>query len=225
MSGQTHFSHFSFHKFQSNFSRLIRTETATNSRYFSWADLLQQQMNFAQNQFFPSLLHLTASLSDCPATSFFKMPEAGTGRAGQPWGHAGVVLGVVRRCCGQGGQNPPAHNTANLACLEPPVSSFMRKNNTVHLVQGHGTEAGAEDAKVKSEEKKKRTTLSQNETSHENFQAEVFSLASPTAFEAFHRDCFIFPLQPHMHDLNMTVPSRWLINLVISPLWALAVLR
>lgn len=48
-----------------------------------------------------------------------------TGRAGQRWGCSGVVLGVVRHCRGGGRQNPPAHNMANLVCLETSVSSLM----------------------------------------------------------------------------------------------------
>ena len=98
-------------------------------------------MNFAQNQVFPSLLHISASPSDCSATSFSKLPEAGTGRTGQPWGCSGTVLGVVRHCNGGGGQGPPARNVANLVCLETPVSFYTRKTNTVHLVLDHGSEA------------------------------------------------------------------------------------
>lgn len=123
--------------------------------------------------------------------------------------------GIVRHYQGRGRQGPPVHNMENPACLETSVYSSVRKKPQSCPVWGHTTEAQTGAFQKHEDIRKKELCFVQNETHHENFQTAIFSLASPTAFEAFHWECFLLQLQ--LHNLSMLVHSYWLMNLTISP--------
>lgn len=184
--------------------------------YFSWAELLQQSMNLAQNQFFHS--SFTSLLLWGAVISSSKLPEMGNVGLSSN-GDPQALCWTVRHYQGRGRQDPLAHRE-NPASLETSVYSFMRKKKKSTLSSVGPQHWGRDRSFPETWRHKKRRNCvsSQNETRHESFQTGIFSLAFPTAFEAFHWKCCIFPLQLQRHNLSMLVHSHWFINFMIFPL-------
>lgn len=174
-------------------------------------------MNFAQNQFvyscFTSLLLWEAVIFSS------KLPEMGNGGLssnGDPQASSWHYWDRDR-------QDPPAHNIENLTSLETSAYSFIRKKTPKLSSVGpqHWSRDRSFPKTWRHKKRKRNCVLSQNETRHENFQTGIFSLAFPIAFEAFHWECLIFPLQLQQHNLSMLMHFLWLINLMIFPLTGL----